>query len=96
MKNREIVSDENHITGKYEAKEPAKKTTSNKIATHNANSNNWMNKLKGCTKSTIVFGSLCMLFFYWQQTGQMLPSAALPSMITCALLAGLGIGRHVR
>lgn len=29
-----------------------------------------------------------------QQTGQMQASAAVPSMCACALLAGVGVGKH--
>lgn len=52
-----------------------------------------LKQVKECAKSTILFGGLSMLFFYWQQTGQMLHSASFPSIIVCALLAGIGIGK---
>ena len=60
------------------------------------NENDWMIKLKSCTKWSLIFGGLELLLFYWQQTGQMLPSAAVPSMIVCALLAGLKIGMNIK
>lgn len=43
-----------------------------------------------------VLLSICLeyLFFYWQQTGQMQESAAMPSMIVCALLAGISVGKN--
>lgn len=56
---------------------------------------NWMDNLKACVKHVAVFGGLSILFFYWQQTGQMDASAAVPSMCACTALAGLGVGRHV-
>ena len=56
---------------------------------------NWLENLKACVKHVAVFGGLSILFFYWQQTGQMDASAAVPSMCACTALAGLGVGRHV-
>lgn len=53
----------------------------------------FMDKLKTCAKYTCLFGGLCTLVFYWQQTGQMADSAAVPSMLACFGLAGLGIGK---
>lgn len=54
----------------------------------------WMDKLKSCAKCTALFGGLCMLFFYWQQAGLMDAAAAMPSMITCGVLAGFGVGKN--
>ena len=45
-------------------------------------------------KWVVVFMGLEYLFFYWQQTGQMQPTAAMPSMIVCALLAGISVGKN--
>jgi hypothetical protein len=45
-------------------------------------------------KWSVVFMGLEYLFFYWQQTGQMESSAAMPSMIVCALLAGISVGKN--
>ena len=42
----------------------------------------------------ILFIGLEYLVFYWQQTGQMQSSAAVPSMIVCALLAGISVGKN--
>lgn len=56
---------------------------------------NEMDKLKACAKSALLFGGLCLLFFYWQQSGQMAASAAVPSMCACCLLAGLNVGMNV-
>ena len=45
-------------------------------------------------KWVVVFVGLEYLFFYWQQTGQMQSTAAMPSMIVCALLAGISVGKN--
>ena len=42
----------------------------------------------------VLFMGMEYLFFYWQQTGQMQPTAAIPSMIVCALLAGVSVGKN--
>lgn len=55
---------------------------------------NWLDNLKACAKWSVGFGGLCLLLFYWQQTGQMEPSAAVPSMCACAALAGWGVGKN--
>ena len=54
-----------------------------------------IDKVKKCAKSAFIFGGMGLLFFYWQQTGQMLESAAFPSIVVCAVLAGLGIGKNI-
>ena len=54
----------------------------------------FMDKLKATVLWVAGFGALCMLFFYWQQTGQMASSAAVPSMCVCTALAGFGIGKN--
>ena len=57
---------------------------------------NWMDSLNGCAKSTVIFGGLNLLIFYWHVEGLMAYSIALPCMLTCAFLAGVGIGRAWR
>lgn len=54
---------------------------------------NFMDDLYDCTKSTMIFGGLNVLIWYWQGAGLMDESIALPSMIACAVLAGIGIGK---
>lgn len=56
---------------------------------------NFYDRLKDCTKWVGVCGGLSMLFFYWEQTGQMLHSAAYPSVVVCAILAGFGVGKNI-
>lgn len=57
---------------------------------------NWLDRLKDCAKQTAMFSGLCILIFYWQQTGLMEPDAAVPSMLTCMLLAGVSIGKSIK
>lgn len=45
-------------------------------------------------KWALLFICLEYLLFYWQQTGQMQESAAMPSMIVCAMLAGISVGKN--
>ena len=51
-------------------------------------------KTVNMVKWAAVFIGLEYLVFYWQQTGQMQESAAMPSMIACALLAGISVGKN--
>lgn len=53
-----------------------------------------MERLKACAKEAMIYGGLSALLFYFQQSGQMLPSAAMPCIIACALLMGFGIGKN--
>ena len=53
----------------------------------------FMDDLKDCTKSTLLFGGLNVLIWYWEISGLMDHSIALPCMLVCAVLAGLGIGK---
>lgn len=54
---------------------------------------NWMDDLSDCMKTTLLFGGLNVLIWYWEIAGLMDESIALPSMLVCAVLAGLGIGK---
>lgn len=51
-------------------------------------------KIVNCVKWFLIFGGLEYLVFYWMQTGQMQESVAMPSMIVCALLAGISVGKN--
>ena len=57
---------------------------------------NWMDKLKECAKSVLLFGGLTILVFYWQQTGLMASSIAVPTMCAFTALAGWGVGKNAR
>lgn len=54
-----------------------------------------MAMVKHCTKDILLFGGLEVLFFYWQQTEQMVNRAAYPAIVVCATLAGLSIGINI-
>lgn len=56
----------------------------------------WMDDLKECAKSSLLFGGLNMLIWYWQVSGLVAESVALPCMLICAGLFGLGIGKCCR
>ncbi len=60
---------------------------------HPVKERNWMDDLTDCAKSTLIFGGLSLLVWYWEISGLMDMSVALPSMIACAALAGIGIGK---
>ena len=51
-------------------------------------------KAVNLVKWPLLFICLEYLVFYWQQTGQMQESVATPSMIVCALLAGISVGKN--
>ena len=51
-------------------------------------------KTVNLVKWFVLFIGLEYLVFYWQQTGQMQESASMPSMIVCALLAGISVGKN--
>ena len=57
---------------------------------------NWMDNLKSCVKSVLLFGCLSCLIFYWKETGLMAESIAVPSIAVCTALAGFGAGQSVR
>jgi hypothetical protein len=51
-------------------------------------------KILNMVKWSALFMGLEYLVFYWQQTGKMDSSVAVPSMIVCALLAGISVGKN--
>ena len=51
-------------------------------------------KTVNMVKWAAVFIGLEYLVFYWMQTGQMQESAAMPSMLVCAALAGISVGKN--
>lgn len=54
----------------------------------------WMDDLKECVKTSLLFGGLTFLIFYWNEAGLMASSIAVPSMCVCTALFGLGIGKN--
>lgn len=82
-------------------KEPAKeKKTAQKPTSEPMNAEykpvkTWYDeKAVNLVKWALLFICLEYLFFYWQQTGKMDESAAMPSMIVCAMLAGISVGKN--
>ncbi len=51
-------------------------------------------KLTNCAKWASLFGSLYMLFYYWQCTGQMAPAASGKAMAACAVMVGWSFGKY--
>lgn len=51
-------------------------------------------KLMNCVKWASLFTALYLLFFYWQQTGQMQTSASGPAMTVCAVMVGWSFGKY--
>ena len=49
--------------------------------------------IKKHTLWVIVFCGLILVIYYWQKTGQMMPSAAIPSMCVCSMCVGVHVGK---
>ena len=79
----------------YKEKKTAQKPTSEPMDAEYEPVKTWYDeKTANMVKWVVIFIALEYLFFYWQQTGQMESSAAMPSMIVCALLAGISVGKN--
>lgn len=85
-------------TKKAEAKkpEPVKKEEALDASWAPVKAETSIDKLKECAKSATLFGGISALLFYWQQAGLLASSAAVPSLIACALAAGLSIGWNAK
>ena len=78
-----------------EEKKVAHRKTSDPIDAEYEPVKTWYDeKAVNLVKWVLFFISLEYLFFYWQQTGKMDESAAMPSMLVCAFLAGLSVGKN--
>ena len=76
-------------------KKTAQKPTNNPMDEEYEQVKTWYDeKTVNMVKWMVLFIGLEYLIFYWQQTGQMQESAAMPSMIVCALLAGISVGKN--
>ena len=76
-------------------KKTAQKSTEKPVDAEHEPVKTWYDeKTTNMVKWVVVFMGLEYLFFYWQQTGQMKSTAAMPSMIVCALLAGISVGKN--
>ena len=78
-----------------EEKKTVHKSTSEPLEAEYEPVKTWYDeKAVNLVKLTSIFIGLEYLIFYWQQTGQMQESAAMPSMIVCAALAGISVGKN--
>lgn len=78
-----------------EEKKMAHRTTSDPMNAEYEPVKTWYDeKIVNLVKWVLIFIGIEYLFFYWQQTGQMQESAAMPSMLVCALLAGISVGKN--
>jgi hypothetical protein len=83
-------------SNKADAK-PKKKRNEPIDAEYESVANSWFDSPEiKCIKWFVFFAGIEYIVFYWLQTGQMELSAALPSMIACALLAGISVGKNWR
>lgn len=97
VKPTQPVKAEKKTSNKEPAKEKkiAQKTDSKHMDAEYEPVKNWYDeKTVNCVKWFLIFAGLEYLVFYWVQTGQMQESAAMPSMIACALLAGISVGKN--
>ena len=78
-----------------EEKKTAQKPTNKPVDAEYEPVKTWYDpKTVNLVKWAVIFIGLEYLVFYWMQTGQMQESAAMPSMIVCALLAGISVGKN--
>lgn len=56
----------------------------------------WADSLKEGTKWVALFGGLSVLVWYWQVSGLMDSSVAVPTMCACTALAGWNLGKCAR
>lgn len=98
VKSTQTVKAEKKQTAKEEPikeKKTAQKLTDKPVDAEYEPVKTWYDeKTVNMVKWVVVFMGLEYLFFYWQQTGQMQSTAAVPSMIVCALLAGISVGKN--
>lgn len=73
----------------------AQKPTSEPVGAEYEPVKTWYDKKAvNMVKWAAVFIGLEYIVFYWMQTGKMDKSAAMPSMLVCALLAGISVGKN--
>lgn len=74
---------------------PKKKRNEPIDAEYEPVANSWLDSPEiKCIKWFVFFAGIEYIVFYWLQTGQMELSAAMPSMIVCAFLAGLSLKKN--
>ena len=94
---KEKPSDENDVaTENHKAETKQKKKRSEPIdAEYEPVANSWLDSPEiKCVAQFLFFAGIEYVVFYWLQTGQMELSAAMPSMIVCAFLAGLSLKKN--
>ena len=91
-----VKSEKNQASKEHEKeKKTAQKPTGEPMDAEYQPVKTWYNeKAVNMVNCVVIFIALEYLFFYWQQTGQMKSTAAVPSMIVCALLAGISVGKN--
>ena len=97
VKAQKPVESEKKPESKLHSKENkvAQKPTSEPVDAEYEPVKTWYDaKAVNLVKWALLFICLEYLLFYWQQTGQMQESAAMPSMLVCALLAGISVGKN--
>lgn len=90
------VANESKTTAKKPAKKQIRKDEPADASWAQVTATTSMDKVKVCAKWALLFGSVSGLLFYWQMAGLLDPKAAVPSLILCALGAGLTVGYHAR
>ena len=74
---------------------PKKKRNEPIDAEYEPVANSWLDSPEiKCVAQFLFFAGIEYVVFYWLQTGQMELSAAMPSMIVCAFLAGLSLKKN--
>lgn len=97
VKSQKPVESEKKQEIKLHCKEnkTAHKHTSEPVDAEYEPAKTWYDeKAVNLVKWALLFICLEYLLFYWQQTGQMQESAAMPSMLVCALFAGISVGKN--
>ena len=97
VKPTQTVEAEKKTSNKEPVKEKktAQKTTNKPMDAEYEPVKTWYDeKTVNIVKWVVLFVGLEYLVFYWMRTGQMQESAAMPSMLVCALLAGISVGKN--
>ena len=95
MKNNDFDFNFDFPEEPVKEKKPAQKPTSKPMDAEYEPVKTWYDeKTVNLVKWVVLFIGLEYLVFYWMQTGQMQESAAMPSMIVCAMLAGISVGKN--
>ena len=94
---KEKPYEENDVaTENHKAETKQKKKRSEPIdAEYEPVADSWLDSPEiKCVAQFLFFAGIEYVVFFWLQTGQMELSAAMPSMIVCAFLAGLSLKKN--